>query len=93
MQPATHQRKKKKKGQEVLNLISSSFDFPVDYDEAGNIGKRYRRYDEIGVPYCVTVDFETLDDQAVTVRERDTMQQERVKLDQLVDYFRKRLTF
>jgi len=81
------------KGLEVYNLINKNFDFPMEYDESGNIGKRYRRYDEIGTPFCVTVDFETLDDAAVTVRERDTMQQERVKLDDLVDYFRKRLSF
>ena len=53
----------------------------VDFDDAGAIGKRYRRQDEVGTPYCVTVDFETLDDHAVTVRERDTMAQERVSLD------------
>ncbi|RYE79792.1 MAG: glycine--tRNA ligase [Myxococcales bacterium] len=52
----------------------------VDFDDAGAIGKRYRRQDEIGTPFCVTVDFDTLDDDAVTVRERDTMQQERVPL-------------
>src|SRR5699024_664105 len=53
----------------------------VDFDDAGAIGRRYRRHDEIGTPYCVTVDFDSLDDNAVTVRERDTMQQERVSLD------------
>ena len=53
----------------------------VDFDDSGAIGRRYRRQDEIGTPYCVTVDFETLDDDAVTVRERDTMPQERVPLD------------
>ena len=50
----------------------------VDFDDAGAIGRRYRRQDEIGTPYCVTVDFDTLDDNAVTIRERDTMKQERV---------------
>ena len=55
----------------------------IDYDEAGAIGRRYRREDEIGTPLCVTVDFDTLDDQAVTIRERDTMQQERVAIDDL----------
>ena len=53
----------------------------VEFDDSGAIGRRYRRQDEIGTPYCVTVDFDTLDDQAVTVRERDSMQQERVSLD------------
>ena len=58
----------------------------VDFDDAQGIGKRYRRQDEIGTPFCVTVDFDTLDDQAVTVRERDTMSQERVALDKVVEY-------
>jgi glycyl-tRNA synthetase len=59
----------------------------VDFDDAGAIGRRYRRQDEIGTPYCVTVDFDTLEDQAVTVRERDTMAQERVSLDRIGGYF------
>jgi len=63
----------------------------VDYDETQAIGKRYRRQDEIGTPYCVTVDFETLDDQAVTIRDRDTMQQERVALSQVQGYLAQRL--
>jgi len=63
----------------------------VDFDDSGAIGRRYRRQDEIGTPYCVTVDFETLDDQAVTVRERDSMQQERVGLDAITTYFAERL--
>lgn len=63
----------------------------VDYDETQSIGKRYRRQDEVGTPYCVTVDFETLQDQAVTVRDRDTMKQERVPLQELEDYFKKQL--
>lgn len=61
-------------------------DWDVDYDEAGAIGRRYRRQDEIGTPLCVTVDFDTLDDQAVTIRERDTMKQDRVALDQVASY-------
>ncbi len=63
----------------------------VEFDDAQAIGRRYRRQDEIGTPYCVTVDFDTLDDQAVTVRERDTMAQERVALDQLSGYLAARL--
>ncbi len=58
----------------------------VEFDDAQGIGKRYRRQDEIGTPFCVTVDFDTLDDQAVTIRERDTMSQERVSLDKVVEY-------
>jgi len=65
--------------------------FRVEYDETQSIGKRYRRQDEIGTPFCVTVDFETLNDQAVTVRERDTMKQERVKLEELVAYLKNAL--
>ncbi len=63
----------------------------VDFDDSGAIGRRYRRQDEVGTPYCVTVDFDTLDDQAVTVRERDSMSQERVGLDALESYFATRL--
>ncbi|MGY5318376.1 glycine--tRNA ligase [Neomicrococcus lactis] len=63
----------------------------VDYDDAGAIGRRYRRQDEIGTPFCITVDFDTLDDQAVTIRERDTMSQERVALDQVQSYLAARL--
>ena len=63
----------------------------IEFDDAGAIGRRYRRQDEIGTPFAVTVDFETLDDKAVTVRERDTMSQERVPLDKLVGYLAERL--
>ncbi|ROR74103.1 glycyl-tRNA synthetase [Bogoriella caseilytica] len=63
----------------------------VDHDITQAIGKRYRRQDEIGTPYCVTVDFDTLEDQAVTIRERDSMSQERVALDQVRDYLAARL--
>ena len=62
----------------------------VDFDDAGAIGRRYRRQDEIGTPYCVTVDFDTLEDDAVTVRERDSMQQERISLDGITSYFAER---
>ena len=63
----------------------------VDFDDSGAIGRRYRRQDEIGTPFCVTVDFETLDDNAVTIRERDTMTQERVSLDGISRWFAERL--
>jgi glycyl-tRNA synthetase len=65
--------------------------FSCEYDETQAIGRRYRRQDEIGTPYCVTVDFETLDDGAVTIRDRDTLAQERVKIDDLIDELRARL--
>jgi len=63
----------------------------IDFDDAGAIGKRYRRHDEIGTPYCVTVDFDTLEDQAVTIRERDSMAQERIALDQVEGWLAQRL--
>ncbi len=63
----------------------------VDFDDAQSIGKRYRRQDEIGTPFCITVDFDTLEDDAVTIRERDTMAQERVSLDQVQAYLAQRL--
>ena len=63
----------------------------IDVDTAGSIGRRYRRHDEVGTPCCVTVDFETLDDHAVTVRDRDSMQQERVAIDDLVACLRERV--
>lgn len=62
--------------------------FVIDYDDAGAIGRRYRRNDEIGTPYCVTFDFDSLEDKSVTVRDRDTMQQERVEVEGLVAYLR-----
>lgn len=65
-------------------------DFSVDYDETQSIGKRYRRQDEIGTPYCVTMDFDSLEDKKVTVRERDTMAQERVAIADLKEYLRKK---
>jgi glycyl-tRNA synthetase len=64
----------------------------VDFDDAGAIGRRYRRQDEIGTPYCVTIDFDSLNDQAVTVRGRDSMRQDRVSIDGLANYLAERLT-
>jgi glycyl-tRNA synthetase len=63
----------------------------VEFDDAGAIGRRYRRQDEIGTPFCVTIDFDTLEDQAVTVRDRDAMTQERVGLDAVQGYLASRL--
>jgi glycyl-tRNA synthetase len=65
--------------------------FMCEFDDNGNVGKRYRRQDEIGTPFCITVDFETLEDNAVTVRDRDTMQQERIKVDELKNYLMAKL--
>jgi glycyl-tRNA synthetase len=74
---------------EIWKTLSKKFF--VEYDDTQSIGKRYRRQDEIGTPYCVTVDFDTLTDHAVTVRDRDTMKQERVAIDDLVRYLSERL--
>jgi glycyl-tRNA synthetase len=63
----------------------------VEFDDSGAIGRRYRRQDEIGTPYCVTVDFDTLDDHSVTIRERDSMTQERIAIDAVMPYFAERL--
>jgi len=63
----------------------------IDFDDAGAIGRRYRRQDEIGTPFCITVDFDTLEDHAVTIRDRDTMQQERIALDQVEGWLAPRL--
>lgn len=72
------------KAMEVYSTINSKFN--VEYDETGSIGKRYRREDEIGTPFCITVDFDTLNDEAVTVRDRDTMTQVRIKISELEKY-------
>lgn len=74
------------KAREVFLNLRKKF-ISVEFDDNGNIGKRYRRQDEIGTPYCVTIDFDTLEDGAVTVRDRDTLKQERVKIEDLKDYF------
>ena len=79
------------KAQEVYDMLAK--DFMVDYDDAGSIGKRYRRQDEIGTPYCVTFDFDSLEDGAVTVRDRDTMEQERVKIEDLKAYFAEKFAY
>jgi glycyl-tRNA synthetase len=73
----------------VFDLVKSSW--MCDYDDAGSIGRRYRRQDEVGTPFCVTVDFDTLEDRQVTIRERDTMQQDRIPIENLVAYLQERL--
>jgi glycyl-tRNA synthetase len=64
--------------------------FVTELDVTQSIGKRYRRQDEVGTPFCVTVDFDSLEDRQVTVRERDSMEQERIPMEGLVEYLRKR---
>ena len=79
------------KALEIQNTLAKRF--MVDFDEAGSIGKRYRRQDEIGTPFCITYDFDSEQDGCVTVRDRDTMQQERVKVEDLTAYIEERVAF
>jgi glycyl-tRNA synthetase len=78
------------KARDVAAMVRQHWN--ADFDDASAIGRRYRRQDEIGTPYCVTVDFDSLEDQAVTVRERDSMRQERIGIDALVGYLSEKLT-
>ena len=78
-----------KKAKEIYDSLKSQF--MCEFDDNGNIGKRYRRQDEIGTPYCVTVDFDSLENGDVTVRDRDTMEQSRIKISELEEYFKKKL--
>ena len=84
-------KKQSDKASEVYSMLAKHFS--CEFDVAGQIGKRYRRQDAIGTPYCVTVDFDTLEDNAVTVRDRDTMEQIRLPIDELVDYISKKVMF
>jgi len=72
------------KAKEVFDLLKSSF--PCEFDDNGNVGKRYRRQDEIGTPYCITIDFDTLENNSVTLRDRDTMEQQRIQIDDVRSY-------
>lgn len=84
-------KKLSEKAEEVYSMLSKKF--MCDYDEAGSIGKRYRREDEIGTPYCVTIDFDTLEDNSVTIRDRDSMEQVRVKIDELESWVQEKIEF
>ena len=79
------------KAQKVYEELSKNF--MVDYDESGSIGKRYRRQDEIGTPLCITYDFDSENDGCVTIRDRDSMTQERVSIDKLTDYIQNKIAF
>ena len=79
------------KAQEIYEKLSKNF--MVDYDESGSIGKRYRRQDEIGTPLCITYDFESETDGCVTIRDRDTMNQERISINKLTDYIQNKINF
>ena len=84
-------KKLSEKANEVYDMLSKKF--MCDYDEAGSIGKRYRREDEIGTPYCVTIDFDTLEDNKVTIRDRDTMEQIRIKIDDIENWIQEKIEF
>ena len=84
-------KKLSEKATEVYTKLSKKF--MCDYDEAGSIGKRYRREDEIGTPYCVTIDFDTIEDNCVTIRDRDTMEQVRVNIDELENWIAEKVEF
>lgn len=84
-------KKLSEKALEVYAKLSKKFN--IDYDEAGSIGKRYRREDEIGTPYCITVDFDTLEDNTVTIRDRDTMDQVRISVDELEKFLEEKMEF
>ena len=73
-----------KKAREIFDSLKSNF--MCEFDDNGNIGKRYRRQDEIGTPYCITIDFQTLEDDTITVRDRDTLKQERIKISELTNF-------
>jgi glycyl-tRNA synthetase len=77
------------RAREVFDLVKVRW--MCDFDDAGSIGRRYRRQDEVGTPFCVTVDFDTLEDHQVTVRERDRMTQDRLPIENLVPYLTERL--
>ena len=84
----------KKLGDEAFKIYEKLLKrFNCEYDETGSIGKRYRRQDEIGTPYCVTFDFDSLEDQQVTIRERDSMQQVRIPIADLEAYFSNKFDF
>ena len=84
-------KKLSEKSDEIYDELSKYF--MIDTDVSGSIGKRYRRQDEVGTPFCITVDFDTLEDECVTVRFRDTMEQERIKISELKDFIEKSLEF
>ena len=77
--------------QEIYQKLKLKLNFPIDYDEVGSIGRRYRRQDEIGTPWGVTVDHQSLEDKTVTIRERDTMKQERIKIEEIENFLREKL--
>ena len=77
--------------EKIYQELSKTYN--CEYDDRGNIGKRYRRQDESGTPYCITYDFDSVEDGAVTIRDRDTMEQERVKIEDLQAYFAEKFAY
>ena len=84
-------KKLEEKAREVYNILAKYMS--VVYDDTGSIGKRYRRQDAIGTPFCLTIDFDTLNDNAVTIRDRDTMQQIRLPITELVKYLKVKIFY
>ena len=84
-------KKLNEQAEEVFQSLSKKF--MVDYDDAGSIGKRYRRQDEIGTPYCITYDFDSVEDGCVTVRDRDTMEQVRLPISELEAFIEEKIAF
>ena len=84
-------KKLSEQAREVYTELAKHFN--VDYDESGSIGKRYRRHDEIGTPYCITFDFDSLEDKMVTVRDRDTMEQTRLPIADVVSFLQEKIKF
>lgn len=85
------QKNLSEKAKEIYSVLSK--EFMCDYDEAGSIGKRYRRQDEIGTPFCITIDFDTLENNYVTIRDRDSMEQIRLNVDELIPYISEKIKF
>ena len=84
-------KKLNEQAEEVYAMLAKRF--MVEFDDAGSIGKRYRRQDEIGTPFCITYDFDSIEDGCVTIRDRDTMSQERIAIDKLCEYIQEKITF
>ena len=80
-----------KKAEEIFGVLKAEFGHVI-WDDNGNIGKRYRRQDEIGTPFCITIDFDTLEDGTVTVRDRDTAKQERIKTSDLITFIKSKIS-
>ena len=85
------QKNLSEKAKEIYSVLSK--EFMCDYDEAGSIGKRYRRQDEVGTPFCITIDFDTLENNSVTIRDRDSMEQIRLNVDELIPYISEKIKF